>query len=113
MPQPQPPGVTVEIKERRADKPGRTPDGETYARAGFEVTINGTPIGAPVVAYEVLSGDRDPVVTLTIPVDRVTVGVRPVDTAQARAGFVWGGAGRPDPRESIPGWTPEVAATDA
>ena len=130
MPNNQTAGVVVEIVERRAAAPpdvqqqradvvGRLNDlGQIDASTGqvapdvlvgFDVRINGVTLPAAVVAYQVTPGDRGPQVTVTFDADSVSVGARPsVSTLAGRVSQSWG-AGSPDPRESIPGWEPEVS----
>lgn len=102
----QPPtsGVAVDISERRE----RLPDSPDEVLVGFDLRINGAALPVPVVAYEVVPGNTGTHVTVTIRADSVTVGSRPsVATAAGRSARTWGTVVR-DPREGIPGWTPEV-----
>jgi hypothetical protein len=69
----------------------------------------------PLEAFEVRppeEGGRS-MVSVVIAADSVQVGAAadsPVALPQPEAPPVWGAPGRPDPREGIPGWTPEAAA---
>lgn len=122
-------GVAVEITERRVPAPpevqqqradvahrldqlGQINEAEgtvaTDVSAGYELRINGVPVLAPVVGYEVVAGEHGPMVMVTIPADSLSIGTKPpASTPDHKAARVWG-VGQPDPREDIPGWTPEV-----
>lgn len=103
-------GVTVAIAERRAPAPegfDGVPPGEVVV--GFDVSVAGVSIDAPVVGYEITHGEGGPQVTVTLLADSVSVGAaQPSKVEQARSARqrVWEPAPA-DPRRNIPGWEPE------
>jgi hypothetical protein len=92
---------------------GEIPD---RMRQGWKARINGAEF--PVVTFSVEPGGEggNALVSLLIPADAVQVGdpstgaappqVRPAVEEKPTV-QVWGSGGTPDPRESIPGWSPE------
>lgn len=123
MPNPSAAGAVIEITEavdRRqqyvANLAGlghvptdAQPEPEVSQPSGlYDVRVNGTLLPVVAVAYEVVNTDAGPAVTITLPASSVSVGIRPAPTTpEGRAARTWSG-NRPDPREGIPGWTPEV-----
>lgn len=102
-------GVTVAIAERRVPAPPEADSPPTDVVVGFDVSVAGVPIGAPVLGYEITHGEGGPQVTVTLLADSVSVGAAQVSKVeQARSGRrrVWQPASV-DPRRNIPGWEPE------
>jgi hypothetical protein len=94
---------------------------------GWQARIGETVFPVVTFSVEPAAEGGHALVSLLIPADSVQVGDPSTGTTppQARPAVeetptvhVWGAAGKPDPRESIPGWKPEsstswVSGTDA
>lgn len=102
------PPIHVDAASRLAALGHIDPATGTTPVAGFDVSINGSVIAAQIAAYEVVAGAGGTQVILTLAADSVTIG-KPKPATEGHTASVWGAAGKPDPRERIPGWTPEVA----
>ncbi|WP_433730985.1 hypothetical protein ACQP2Y_21525 [Actinoplanes sp. CA-051413] len=88
--------------------------------AGWTARINGVDVPAVTFSLEPVQAGLPVLVSLLIPADSVQVGDPSTGTTppQARPAVeekptvhVWGSSGKPDPRESIPGWKPEPTPT--
>lgn len=107
----------------------------TQTSAGWTATVNGTAM--PVIDFAVQPDDAggQALVSLVVAADMVSVGrspasvpapatvpvspdrtaevTAPVGTSSRGPRSTWGGAGKRDPRASIPGWEPAVSGSEA
>lgn len=75
---------------------------------GYAIKVNGIALPVAVSAYEVVATEQGPAVMLTLPASSVTIGSgKTVPATPEGRAATWGDQ-RPDPREGIPGWKPEV-----
>ena len=70
-----------------------------------------------VLDFALQQGDEAPVLNLVFPVAALSVNDGAPTTVSSpqhvdppKPGSTWGAEGKPDPREAIPGWAPEVSA---
>ncbi|RKR92770.1 hypothetical protein BDK92_7250 [Micromonospora pisi] len=90
-------------------EPKAEPKAELPGPPTFDVRVNGVLIPAVVRGYEIGHSPTGTVVVFTVDADQVSIGrAAPVTTPEGRASRSWGNPAQRDPRESIPGWTPEV-----
>lgn len=112
MSSPQHPvGAVIEIIEKRIKRFDGI-SGECIFPS--EVRVNGQsiliPKDFPPKIHEVeVPGDGAVLVTLTVIAKRIVVGIEEPE-AEPQPVATWGVGGGQDPREGIPGWTPEAVS---